>query len=494
MISVLHVIDELGAGGASRAMLAAAVNSREQAAVVHMVASLRPPSQIGLRLAGEAGVEVVPQGQLLSAIEAADVVQLQWWNNPQMDELLSSALPAARLLAWCHVGGQAPPHVIPRDFLDKVDMIVACSPFTYKCDGIQAVPAAQRFSRTGMIYGATDFRRLQGIQLRPHAGFNVGYIGTVDFLKMHPEFVKMSCSIAIPEARFVVCGGGRAEAALRSQAAAAGASGRFDIRGHIEDIRPVIESFDVYGYPLCEETYAASEMNLQEVMFAGIPPVVFPYGGVKDLIIDNFTGLIVRSPAAYKEAIEFLYREPAERARIGRNAREYASSVFDARKVGGAFNDLYARMMREPKRPRAARAARSGAQALLESLDGSLPELLASHGGREVGALLEAEAKIASCSEVLRVNGLEAYRDHYPNDPHLRLWNGLAYLGRGAAQAAASELIISIQLGLNHWRLFWYLAQAAVLAGDRDAARTALGKVLEVQPGYEPAREMLSRI
>jgi len=49
-------------------------------------------------------------------------------------------------------------------------------------------------------------------------------------------------------------------------------------------IKPVIETFDVYGYPLCADTYASGELNLQEVMYAGVPPVVFPYGGVKGLV------------------------------------------------------------------------------------------------------------------------------------------------------------------------------------------------------------------
>jgi glycosyltransferase involved in cell wall biosynthesis len=92
--------------------------------------------------------------------------------------------------------------------------------------------------------------------LRPHAGFNVGYIGTVDSFKMHPRYVPMSAGIQVPDAHFVVCGPGNLEQ-LQAQTRDLGAADRFDFRGYVNDIKPVIETFDVYGYPLCESTYAS---------------------------------------------------------------------------------------------------------------------------------------------------------------------------------------------------------------------------------------------
>ena len=85
----------------------------------------------------------------------------------------------------------------------------------------------------------------------------------------------------------------------------------------MEDIRSVLESLDVYGYPLCPDTYAAAELNLQEAMFAGLPVVTFPHGGIGKLVQHGETGMLVNTPEEYAQAIEQLYQNPAERARLG---------------------------------------------------------------------------------------------------------------------------------------------------------------------------------
>lgn len=59
-----------------------------------------------------------------------------------------------------------------------------------------------------MVYGIADWERLANLQARSHQNFNVGYIGTVNFAKMHPRYIPMSAAITVPDIRFVVCGGG----------------------------------------------------------------------------------------------------------------------------------------------------------------------------------------------------------------------------------------------------------------------------------------------
>ena len=150
MISITHVIQELGSGGAARAMLAAACASARQGAFCHRVLSLRPPSRQGLELARQAAVEVVmpaARSAIFACCGQSDIVQLEWWNSPQMDEFTHSELPPLRLLAWCHVGGQSPPHIISGKFIDFLDFVVACSPFTYKCDAIQSLAATDKFAK-----------------------------------------------------------------------------------------------------------------------------------------------------------------------------------------------------------------------------------------------------------------------------------------------------------------------------------------------------------
>lgn len=53
---------------------------------------------------------------------------------------------------------------------------------------------------------------------------------------------------------------------------------------------------------------------------------------------------------------------------------------------------------------------------------------------------------------------------------HYRLWQGLLAYQEGKSQLAVNAFTRSIELGLNHWRAHYYLAQAAVQAGSYDIA------------------------
>ncbi|MBW4576821.1 MAG: glycosyltransferase [Aphanothece sp. CMT-3BRIN-NPC111] len=181
-----------------------------------------------------------------------------------------------------------------------------------------------------MVYDAADLARVSCVRSKAPNTFNVGYIGTVHFLKMHPNYVAMSAMIDIPDVQFIVCGREDNYDLLKQQAQKLGVTETFDFRGYVEDIKSVIETLDVFGYPLCEGNYSTAELVLQEVTYAGVPPVIFPYGSAQRTVMHNHTGLIVNTELEYKEAIEYLYRHPEEQARLGCNAKEYAQRTFGA--------------------------------------------------------------------------------------------------------------------------------------------------------------------
>jgi hypothetical protein len=326
----------------------------------------------------------------------------------------------------------------------------------------------------------------------------------------------MSAQINIPNVRFIVCGGGINDY-LYQQAQQLGVAERFEFRGYVEDIKPVIEILDVYAYPLCEDTYAASELNLQEVMYAGVPPVVFPYGGVKRLVVNNYTGLIVHSELEYKHAIEYLYHHPEERRRLSRNAREYAQQIFGAENAAKQLNPIYERLMEWPKREREWGIVTSvsllqqpvslqdligeaeefpGAQAFIQSLGDTAPQFTVSLTSSSLDELFKADHEIADSSILLAMGegGLLQYQAYYPDDGYLRLWSGLVKQRRGENAEAISEFAAAINLGCNHWRVAWYLAQIAEKINDFSVAQQALQDILRVVPNFVAAQNMLQRL
>jgi glycosyltransferase involved in cell wall biosynthesis len=490
-VKITHLIQCLSRGGAARSMIATAKYSSKLANFVHRIVSIIPADPKAIEIATAAGLtftECPDKDKLWYEIEEADIVLVHFWNNPEIYELLSSELPATRLLSWFHVSGDRPPQIVTEELIDYSDFALASSPYTYDLPVFQNLPLEIQLKKTGMVYGAPDFARLRGVRPTPHDAFNVGYIGTVDFVKMHQNYVVMSAQIDIPNVRFIVCGAGSAYPQLKQKARELGVEQKFQFLGYVEDIRSVIQTMDIFGYPLCEGNYSTAELVLQEVMLAGVPPVIFPYGGAQRSIIQNQTGLIVQNEEEYKEAIEYLYKNPKERFRLSRNAKNYARQNFGAENSAKQLNIVFDRLMGSPKKKREWRPClgrknleqSKGSDAFINSLGNTASHFSTSVQSKDVNELFDADKKIALSSPVLcspGAGGIFHYRNHYPNDPYLRFWSGLVLQQQGRYALAVSEYTNAISLGYGHWRVSCYLSQSAKQAGAEILAQKAMSKL-----------------
>ncbi|PTX90873.1 polysaccharide pyruvyl transferase family protein [Opitutus sp. ER46] len=506
-VVVLHVLECLGGGGAARAAIAMATELGHLGSFEHRIVSLRPAERDGRRLAAAAAFEVldVPgTTELLHALAAADIVLVHWWNSPEIAQLFSRELPPMRLALWLHVGGYHAPHVISPALLEYADLTVACSPHTYAHPAFSTVDA----SRKAMVLAGADFSRLSGFARRAHTGFRVGYIGTVDPVKMHPDYVALSCGVRVEDARFVVCGHGDT-GWLERAAEQAGQRARFEFRGPVEDIRSVLEELDVYGYPLAPDTYAAAELNLQEAMFAGLPVVAFPYGGIGRLIRNGETGVLVTSPEEYARAIERLHADPAERERLGRNAAAFARENWGAKNAARGFGEQISRLLKGPKtmRPNCSvlgvpagitlgrdAAINPGARTFVAMLGEAGTAYSISMNAEDVTMLLSAEEEIGRMPRIMQQSCGGYFRHVFPRDAFLNLWSGLVALRMGNGAAAGAAFGAAQRNGLQHWRVLWYAARAAESCNQWREAKKALDEVLRVVPEFGPALEMKRRL
>ena len=479
-------------GGASRAVIALAKYSAQSAKFRHSVLSLSSPDKQALMLASEAGVDVcVPYdtAAALNALAQADIVHFHYWNSPELYQLLLLPLPPMRSLLWSHVNGLHSPHTISAELLEMFGKFAAASPETLELNIVKS--ASQ--GKTELVFAGADFARLGEIQPQNHSTFNVGYIGTIDFAKMHPDFVAMSAGVEIPNARFVLCGDGDATAILKQQVLALSAGARFEFLHYVEDVSSVLSKLDVFGYPLCSDNYGASELVLQEAMYAGVPPVLLPFGGAPHLIAHGESGLVAGDEKEYVRAIEYLYTHPTERLRLGRNAAARARQLFGARNSAEKFNRIYSCLKETPKRiPRPfdlpARAEVTmksdlGASLLIRSLGDKATNFSNSLAALEDDLTLSAETHIAAATPVLG-NCVLQYWKRFPDDRHLALWSGLVLLNRNRPALATAALKRSIKLGCRHWRVHWYLARAARTAGSSSIADTALAAARMAAPQF----------
>jgi glycosyltransferase involved in cell wall biosynthesis len=459
---ILHIIDRLSAGGPTRTLLAQAKLHRQTGVSDQrrVLVLQQPAYPIARALAAQAGVELVfePDSETTrAAVADADIVIVHFWNNPLIYEFLRTPLPPCRLIVWIHILGSAAPQILPRHLVAFSDECVVTTPASLQ------LPAFPKQSPPPMIFSICDPDRLRRFEPQPHNGFNVTYIGSLIPQKLHPDFVTMSAGVRIPQARFIVCG--ERPEPLIEQAHALGASARFEFRGFVEAIQPVLAISDVFGYPLCTNTYATSEKSLQEAQWMGVPPVVFPYGGIPHLVADGESGLIVHTAEAYQAAIEHLYDNPQERRRLSEGAREWARIRFDPTALAKQAADLYETIEQRPKREHSWQDAGDPTESgwFVEALGDSGASFALSKYGM-AAEQVSADRQIAASPEALvhGEGGILHYRNVYPHDPYLHYWAALVLMSKGRRDAALRE---------------WDAAQACGLpdAGSRAAFREIMG-------------------
>jgi glycosyltransferase involved in cell wall biosynthesis len=115
--------------------------------------------------------------------------------------------------------------------------------------------------------------------------------------------------------------------------------------GARDDISEVMAAFDVYALSSRSEGFSLSTI---EAMASGLPVVATRCGGPEQILDHEATGLLVENGSAetMARAIDHLRRNPAERARLGRAAREAALSRYSVEAQVRAYEDLYDHALR----------------------------------------------------------------------------------------------------------------------------------------------------
>ncbi len=447
--AVLHITPALSRGGAGRAttFLAAALGRRLGRS--QTIVSLRPASPDAVGAAERAGVTVVqrPPADLLDeAIGRADLVHLHFWNSPPLYELLERPLPPARLLVWSLVSGQRAPQVLLADVCRRAHTLVATSVVTAELPVVREhAPATRVLAVCGGELGRPPKRDATA------EPFTVGYVGTVGWAKLHPEFVAMSASAALPNARFVVCGGGDAVRAVRAAARRHGQEARFDVRGPVADVAGALAAMDVFGYPLCRDSYATVDLALQEAMASGLPPVVLAHDANAREVEHGRTGFVAQDDGEYPLLLERLHDDPEARRRLGDAAAAHAHATWSPERHLAAWKAIYDELLQAPKRPVDPLPAPAGDR---HPGAGRLVRSLGAHGDpfrRSLEGDADADHVVARCSPTLATadGGLLDYRRSYPEDGMLALWTGLHFAAQGRPALAAGQLADARRLGVR---------------------------------------------
>ena len=162
----------------------------------------------------------------------------------------------------------------------------------------------------------------------------VGVVGHLDMMKGQRDFVDAAARIAAsaPSAFFLIVGEGKDREALERQVVGLGLRGRVIFTGFRTDVPAVLAELDLFVMPSHAEGLCTSAV---EAMFAGLPVVGTSAGGLREVVAEGQTGLLVPvgDPPALAAAIGRLLADASLRRQMGTNARQRAFDQFTVKNM-----------------------------------------------------------------------------------------------------------------------------------------------------------------
>lgn len=144
---------------------------------------------------------------------------------------------------------------------------------------------------------------------------------------------------------FVVAGGGHARKPLEAMSRNLGIANRVHFLGHVEDIRPIYRTLDVFVLPSLSEGFPT--VNL-EAMAAGLPVVTTDVGGTTEAIRNGVNGLVVppEDDCALARAIRQLCEDASKRKAMGKIGKNMVRDSFSSDAMGARMLAVYAEVLK----------------------------------------------------------------------------------------------------------------------------------------------------
>lgn len=353
MIKVLHITAHMGGGVGNALSSITAYSKKMDNKYVHRILMLEPPQKTQfVEICKQKGIDVIYATDidvLRNELLEADIVQMSWWHHPIMAKVLSDfpKIPI-RLIVWVHISGCTYP-IVPFDFAKMPHKMFFTTNYSFENPYWDELQKNYMRINAELIYGAGDFSDIENTQISPHLGFNIGYIGTLNYSKINPEFIKFCKSVKIPSAKFIIAGD-IDNKELVEDVKRYELDNMIEFKGYVKNVASVLSNIDVFGYPLNPFHFGTTENAILEAMAASLPVVALNQGAEKYIIKHMETGLLANNIGHYGELMRYLYENPNERKRIGKNARSYVMSTFSLEKTVGKMNAVYDEIMHNSKK------------------------------------------------------------------------------------------------------------------------------------------------
>lgn len=345
MKTVLHIAAHMG-GGVGKVLSGIALK-HDPNYQHHIVLLEKPIDMVFTDNLDELSLTVAPStGHIIELALEADIVQFDWWNHPLLAGTMHDLqIIPMRSVVWSHTAGCYYPF-IKSDFVTMPDHFIYSSEYSYENPYYKT-----RMFDTTVINSSGGFASTRDIPLKDHDGFNIGYVGTLGYVKLNPQFMDYCDSVSsLPGVKFIMIGRIPEPNLILQDAKERGIDNLFEFKGWVQDLPAELAQLDVLGYLLNPYHFGTTENAMLEAMSMGIPPVVMNQCAEKHLVDQSQTGYKIKNVIEYWTAINYLYNNPTMRKEIGQSTRNFVLSHFEIENTTYKLNTVYDLVMRKEKR------------------------------------------------------------------------------------------------------------------------------------------------